>query len=128
MNNNLEFSKEKTITVTSELLAVNVGSGDAEVFATPMLINLMEEICSELAKDYLSDSDMTSVGTLVNIKHLAATPEGMNVTAKAVISETDGKRIVFSVEAFDEREVICTGTHERFFVNKDRFTQRAKNK
>lgn len=119
---------EQTITVTKELLASNVGSGDCDVYATPMLVNFIENTAANLVKNHLSDPALTSVGTLINIQHLAATPEGMQVTAKVEITEVDRKRIVFTVEVQDAVDLICKGTHERFVVEKEKFSSKAKNK
>lgn len=118
----------KTVTVSREDLAVQVGSGDAEVFATPELVNLIESVSAGLVLEHLSDPELTSVGTVVNISHLAATPEGMKVTAEVEITEVDGRRIVFAVTARDEKDLICKGTHERFVVQRAKFTSKAKAK
>lgn len=118
----------KTITVGPDDLAAAVGSGDAEVYATPKLIGLIEAASAELVLENLTDPELTSVGTLVSISHLAATPEGMKVTAEVEITEVDGRRIVFSVKASDERDLICKGTHERFLVKREKFTEKAKAK
>jgi fluoroacetyl-CoA thioesterase len=70
----------------------------------------------------------TTVGMLVNIKHLAATPLDMKVTATARLKEVDGRRLVFDVEAYDEREKIGEGRHERFIVDLQRFLERTRAK
>lgn len=118
----------KTVTVGCDDLAVQVGSGDAEVYATPKLVNLIESVSAGLVLEHLSDPELTSVGTVVNISHLAATPEGMKVTAEVEITEVDGRRIVFAVTARDEKDLICKGTHERFIVQRAKFTSKAKAK
>ena len=118
----------KTVTVGRGDLAVQVGSGDAEVYATPKLVNLIESVSAGLVLEHLSDPELTSVGTVVNISHIAATPEGMKVTAEVEITEVDGRRIVFAVTAKDEKDLICKGTHERFVVQRAKFTAKAKAK
>ena len=87
-----------------------------------------ESVSASLVLEHLSDPELTSVGTLVNISHLAATPEGMKVTAEVEITEVDGRRIIFSVTARDEKDLICKGTHERFVVARTKFTSKAKAK
>lgn len=68
------------------------------------------------------------MGTLIDVRHLAATPVGMTVTAKAVLTTVEGKRLVFNVEAFDDKDKIGEGTHERFIVNCERFIAKANGK
>jgi predicted thioesterase len=118
---------EKEITVTGELTAEQVGSGLLAVYATPYMIALMEQV-SELAVINGLAEGFGTVGTSVDVKHIAATPVGMRVTAAATLREVDGRRLVFEVTARDEREVIGNGTHERFIIQKDRFMARVKEK
>ncbi len=121
--------KQKTIstTVTDDKLACNVGCGLARVFATPAMIALMEGAASECAQDELEEG-MSSVGTIINAKHIAATPIGMKVSATATITEVDGRRIVFEITASDEVEVIGTAIHERFIVNSEKFLNKVESK
>ncbi|GAB6179131.1 thioesterase family protein [Desulfotomaculum defluvii] len=107
--------------------AIAYGSGGVRVFATPAMIGLMEKAALELADQHLPDGE-TTVGTLVNVKHTAATPVGMNVIAKAELIQIDGKKLVFIVEAKDETGPIGTGTHERVIINLDKFIKRAESK
>jgi predicted thioesterase len=121
----MEYVKE--LTVTRELTAAVVGSGQIAVFATPSMILLMEQ-AAELAVINALPDGCATVGTLVNIEHAAATPVGMKVTATAVLKEIDGRKLVFDVEASDEREVIGRGVHERFIIQKDKFMARVNAK
>jgi len=114
---------ESTTTVVHENTAASVGAVGVEVFATPMMIALMENADWRAVADSLEDGDVT-VGTVVNVRHLAATPLGQRVRATAELIEIDGRRLVFKVEAYDEKRKIGEGTHERFIVNLDRFIKR----
>ena len=117
----------ETMTVTKENAASTLHSGALDVFATPSMILLMEMTCMDAVQPHL-DEGLTTVGTLVNVKHLAPTPIGMNVVCDCTLEEIDGRRLVFSVEARDEKEVIGVGTHERFIVKADKFTAKANAK
>jgi predicted thioesterase len=119
---------EQTRQVTPELTADRYGNAGVEVFATPALIALLEETAIGCVADALSPGQGT-VGTKVEVQHLAATPVGLTVRARAELIEVDGRRLVFSVSAQDDREPIATGTHERFIVNSmERFLARAAEK
>ena len=111
------MSKEKITLVTEEQTAINMHSGGLHVLATPALIALMA-----------LESDQTTVGTLVNIHHIAPTPVGSQVKAVAKLIEIDRKRLVFEVEAFDEQEKIGYGLHERFIVNGASFQEKCNQK
>lgn len=113
--------------VTSDKLAVNVGSGSLAVFATPSMIALMEKSACNCLADYL-DNEETTVGTELNIKHLSATPEGMKVTAEAVLTEINGREFTFEVTASDEAGVIGKGSHKRFLVYSEKFTAKTYEK
>ena len=97
------------------------------VFATPMMVTAMENAALNAVRDYL-DPGESAVGTAVNIRHLAATPVGHRVTAEAVVTKVDGRRIEFNVSARDEAEEIGNGTHERMVVDMARLTQRLEAK
>ncbi|HLG77156.1 MAG TPA: thioesterase family protein [Ktedonobacteraceae bacterium] len=114
---------EASTTVVHENTAAAVGAGGVEVFATPMMIGLMENAAWRAVIDALDDGYVT-VGTRVNVEHLAATPVGQKVYATAELIEVDGRRLVFRVEAYDERQKIGQGQHERFIVNLQRFLNR----
>ena len=124
---NIGSKGSASLTVTADRLAVNVGSGSLEVLATPVMIMLMEKAACEAVAQYM-ESDETTVGTQMNADHLAATPEGMSVTAEAVVTAVNGREICFEVSASDEAGLIGKGTHKRFLVFGERFTEKAKAK
>jgi len=94
-----------------------------KVFATPMMVTAMENAALNAVRDYL-DPGESVVGTVVNVRHLAATPAGHMVTAQAVVTKVDGRRIEFTVSARDEIEEIGNGTHERMVVDMARIDRR----
>jgi len=98
-----------------------------QVFATPMMVTIMENAALNAVRDYL-DPGESVVGTVVNVRHLAATPVGHDVTAEAVVTKVDGRRIEFTVSARDETEEIGAGTHERMVVDMARLAQRLQAK
>ena len=114
-------------TVTHEMSAARVGSGLVEVFATPMMIALMERTCHESVAPHL-DGGQGTVGTLVNVSHLAATPVGMRVWCESELTDVDRRRLVFSVKAYDECGLIGEGTHERFIIDSAKFQEKALSK
>ena len=113
--------------VTGDNTALKFGSGSVDVFGTPAMIALMEE-ASINTVDIKLPEGFATVGIELSIKHIAATPKGMNVTASAELLEIDGKRLVFKVEAFDEVEKIGEGTHQRYIIELDKFKSRAQSK
>ncbi len=116
MTKKLEVGLVNTVQeiVTGEMSAVAYGNVGVDVFATPAMIGLIERTAHFCIP--LEDGQAT-VGTKVNVEHLAATPIGMTVTATAEIIEVEGRRILFKIEAHDEVDQIASGTHERFIVN-----------
>ncbi|MBQ7788768.1 MAG: thioesterase family protein [Clostridia bacterium] len=115
------------ITVTKNDTARVFGSGELEVLATPRMVALMEECAYKRIASEL-DEGQSTVGTLMNVKHLSATPVGMRVWAEAEVTEVDGRRIVFSVKAYDDSGLIGEGTHERFIIFAEKFTQKTYSK
>lgn len=109
--------------VGEEHTAAALGAGGVRVFATPLMINLMENAAWRAAQPGLEPGE-TTVGTVVNIRHLAATPVGAKVTATAELIEIDGRRLVFRVAARDDRQLIGEGVHERARVLLERFLAR----
>ncbi len=106
-----------------------MGSGTLEVFATPAMVALMEAAAYRSVAEALEPGTGTgTVGTLMNIQHVSATPVGMRVTAESELVEIDGRRLVFTVKALDEAGVIGTGTHERFIVADEKFMAKAEKK
>lgn len=114
-------------TVTLNDTAKALGSGGLDVLSTPKLIALMENAALLSVRPYLEEGSDT-VGTLLNVKHLAATPVGMTVRAEAELIEIDRRRLVFSVKAWDEVELVGEGTHERFIVDMEKFTNKCNSK
>jgi len=98
-----------------------------KVFATPMMVTAMENAALNAVRDYL-DPGESAVGTLVNVRHIAATPAGHQVTAVAEVTKVDGRRIEFTVSARDEIEEIGNGTHERMVVDMARIDRRLNSK
>lgn len=113
--------------VTEDDTAVKFGSGGVKVFATPMMIALMENAALSSVDPHLPEGYAT-VGLSLNVKHIAATPVGMKVHAKAELTGIEGKRLTFKVEAFDEREKIGEGDHERYIIELSRFLERTATK
>jgi len=123
MSLKLGMTGEATTIVAHENTAARVGAGGVEVFGTPMMIALMEQASWQSVANDLEPGYVT-VGTLVNVRHLAATPLGQRVRATAELVEIEGRRLLFKVEAFDEKQKIGEGQHERFIVNLDRFMKK----
>jgi fluoroacetyl-CoA thioesterase len=120
-------STTKTLEVTRDVTVAHYHDHMPEVFGTPMMIYLMEVAAAEAIEAYLPDG-WVSVGVVVNVKHLAATPIGFTVTARAEVVEVGDSTITFSVEAHDGIEKIGEGTHVRAPINMGRFMQRVKAK
>ena len=125
----LEVGLNKTVEskVTEQLTAKALKSGSLNVYATPAMICLMEQAAAELADENLP-TEQTSVGISMNIKHISPTPVGQKIKAIATISEIEGRKICFTVKAFDEVDEIGNGVHERFIVNRDKFQSKADSK
>jgi predicted thioesterase len=109
--------------VTEQDTAARWGSGLVHAFSTPALIALTEKASVNALAKCLEDNQ-TSVGVEVNVKHLAATPVGMTVKARAELVQVDGRRLKFKVEAWDEKEKVCEGWHSRAVVERSRFADR----
>ena len=106
--------------VTPDLTADRIGSGLVQVFATPMLVALMEQTCNESVTPLL-EAGQGTVGTHIDISHSAATPVGMRVWCDSELVEVDRRRLVFAVKAFDECGPIGEGRHERFIIDSAKF-------
>ena len=113
--------------VAEEDLVSHLGGVSVDVLSTPRLIQLLEAAAIETIKDYVPD-EQVSLGTRVNIKHLSATPLGMKVTAHALLRSVEKNRLTFMVDAYDEKEKVAEGEHERILVSKGRFLQRVEEK
>lgn len=114
---------EASLVVGEQQTAAFFGAGGVQVLGTPVMIGLMENAAWRLVQAHMNPGE-TTVGTLVSVRHLAATPMGDTVTATAELVEIDGRRLVFRVEARDSRQLIGEGTHERARVLLDRFMAR----
>ena len=114
-------------TVTPEMSAARVGSGLVDVFATPMMIAMIEKTCNDSVLPHL-EAGQGTVGTLVNVTHTAATPVGMRVWCESQLVEVDRRRLVFHVKAYDACGLIGEGTHERFIIDTAKFTAKVKEK
>jgi predicted thioesterase len=118
---------EATTVVTDANTAAAVGSGGITVFSTPMMIALMENAALNAVQPHLAPGEST-VGTVVNVKHMGATPLGLHVRAVARLEAVEGRRLSFTVEAYDDREQIGEGTHERFIISVERFLAKVAQK
>lgn len=104
-----------------------IGSGTIEVYSTPSMILLMEFTASDSVFGYIEET-LSTVGTRLDVEHLAATPIGMKVWCESELTEINGKKLTFSVTAYDEYGIIGKGTHERFIVNREKFISKAEAK
>jgi fluoroacetyl-CoA thioesterase len=119
---------EIEVTVTEAQTAHAMGNPGVRVLATPWVVGLLEQAAAGMVHPHLP-AGASTVGTMIEMKHLAATPAGMRARAKATLLETDGRRFLFSVEAWDEKEKIAEGRHERFVIpNLAKFLERAMKK
>jgi len=118
---------EKTLLVDNEVAINFLGQEGARVLATPWMIGWMERTCRDAVLPLLEPGHDT-VGTHVDVYHLAATPMGMTVTFKAEVTSVEERRVNFKVEAWDEKEKCGEGTHQRAIVNIARFTARVQTK
>ena len=118
---------EARLVVADEHTAPQVGSGKIAVLATPVMINLFEAAALAACENRLPAGHQ-SLGTVLDIRHIAATPVGMQVRAIATVTAIGARTIHFKVEAHDERELIGDGRHERVVVNVARFDERVQRK
>ena len=113
--------------VTEDLTASHIGSGSVRVFATPMMIALMERTSRMSVKPYLEDGQET-VGTRVDVRHVSSTPGALKVWGESEVVDIDRRRIVFKVAAYDEKGLIGEGTHERFVIDVAKFQAKTEEK
>ncbi len=118
---------EEQLLVTPDVAIDFLGLESARVLSTPHLIGYLEMTSRNLIKRFLPEGE-DSVGTLVHVRHLAATPIGMHVRLHAQVVEVNGNRVLCKVEAWDERDRIADGQHERFVVDVARFASRVTAK
>ena len=126
-NISIGIAGEEKLLVTSEVAIDFLGMEGARVLSTPHMIGFMERTCRNTVLPLL-DPGYDTVGTHVNVAHLAAVPMGMAVTFRAVVTGVSQKRVQFRVEAWDEKEKIGEGTHERAIINVAKFATRLAEK
>mgnify|MGYP001040327928 CR=1 FL=1 len=117
-------SAERSLVVGLDDTASHWGSGRVPVFATPYLIAQMECAAADIVEPVLPEGYQT-VGSLVNVRHLAATPVGRRVRARATLTAIEGRKLTYHVEAYDEAGLIGEGEHERYIVHVERFLAKA---
>lgn len=107
--------------------AIAMESGSLQIFSTPSMVALMEKASVNAIEKYLEDGQ-TTVGTFLQIEHISATPCGMKITAESEVTDINGREIIFSVTARDEKDIIGKGIHKRFTVNAEKFMNRTNSK
>jgi fluoroacetyl-CoA thioesterase len=118
---------ERSLVVNEEHSAVRWGSGGIEVLSTPQMIAMMEESAVDVLRPYLPP-DQQTVGIHLDVAHLAATPMGGQVTARATLLEIEGRKAIFRVEAYDAAGIIGEGMHQRFLIDVERFMNKARER
>ncbi len=113
--------------VEQEDTAKVVGSGDLLVYATPCMVALMEGAACESIAPFLAEGE-SSVGTMMQVNHISATPVGMEVRAESEVTAVEGRKVTFSIKAFDEAGEIGNAIHERFIIKADRFLEKTYDK
>jgi len=113
--------------VRREDLVSQLGDMAVDVLSTPRLIQLMEAAAVNAIKAYIP-TDRVSLGTRIDVRHLSATPLGMKVTAHALLKTMEEDRLIFMVDAHDEKDKVAEGEHERILVSKERFLQKVERK
>ena len=121
-------TKERVIKTNSNQTTSFLWEGE-NVLSTPSMISEMEETCRLLLKDFvLKEKEWDSVGTIVDIKHIAMTPVGSTIRLKAIIESVNNRRVMFNIEVFDDIEKIGEGKHERFIINVAKFKSKFEEK
>ncbi len=118
--------KEVIIRV-DESMSIDFLGSDVMVLSTPSMVNAIEMVCRDMVKPYL-DSNHDTVGIMVNIKHLAPTPVGMDIRIIAMLVNVNGKRLEFKAEVYDDVEKVGEAIHERYIINRTAFTYKIKEK
>ena len=113
----------KEAVVTEDITAAAAGSGGLPVYATPAMVVLME-MCAWESVEPCMESGYSTVGTRIDVKHLAASPVGAHIVCESALTEVDGRRLVFEISARDETGLIGTARHERFIINCERFMEK----
>lgn len=119
------LSHTSSSTVEEHHLAAHVGSGDLRVLSTPSMIALMEEAAMRCAAPHIEEHQ-TTVGGYIAVSHLKPTAHGHNITATATLIAIEGRKLRFSINAYDENGVIGEGEHTRFIVDREKFMARIK--
>jgi fluoroacetyl-CoA thioesterase len=121
------MKREQTFEIREEHAAIHVGSGSVKVLATPWMIAFMERVSHRMLADHLP-SGYSSVGAMVNIRHLAPTPIGNSIRVQAEVTEVNESKIKLNINAWDQKEQIGSGEHLRVVINEARFLQRVESK
>lgn len=121
----MEYTVSAKVTPSNTALAMQ--SGTLEVFATPAVSALMEKAAFQLVQPYL-DEGITTVGTMIFLEHVSASPIGADITAKAVLTDMNGRKFCFDIFAYDNAGLIAQGKHERFSVKIEKFMQKTNSK
>lgn len=121
------LSAKVEIIVSETNTAAHLGSGSIAVYATPALVALMEKAAVRALEGHLPDGQ-TTVGGQIDVRHLAATPVGMKVHARAELLEESGRKLTFKVQAWDEEKLIGEAKHIRYIVDEDKFMRKVKEK
>lgn len=124
---NIGIKGNATEIVNEKNTAKAMGSGELEVYATPAMTALMEKAAYKSISAEL-EAGNGSVGTLLSIEHISATPVGMEVKAESELIKIEGRKLTFTVSAYDESGLIGKGTHERFIIDNSRFMEKTNNK
>ena len=115
------------MTVTDQFTAKTMGSGVMDVFATPAMLALMEKTAFMSVAEHLNEGCGT-VGTRVEIEHVASSPIGMKITCDSELTAIEGRKLVFKVESYDSKGLIGKGTHERFIIESEKFQEKTNRK
>ncbi len=121
----MEYTVSAKVTPSNTALAMQ--SGTLEVFATPAVSALMEKAAFQLVQPCL-DEGITTVGTMIFLEHISASPIGADITAKAVLTDMNGRKFYFDIFAYDNAGLIAQGKHERFSVKIEKFMQKTNSK
>ena len=121
------MAREETFLVQEDETARHIGSGASRVLASPWLIAFMERVSHRLIAEQLPE-EFSSVGVLINIRHVAPTPVGSQVKVRADVTEVDGSRVTLNVQAWDHVELIGEGSHQRIVIDQERFLRRVDAK
>jgi len=121
------MTREDSFTVAMENSAIHLGSGSTRVLATPWMIAFMERVSHRLLTCCLPEG-ISSVGSHLDVRHLAPTPVGVTIKVKAEVLSVEGNRVFFSIQAWDELEKIGEGRHERVVIDEQRFLKRVEKK